>query len=316
MSTKTVMYLANLAANTERGPSESIWGAQAFPGGWVADFAQEPRLGWQTWEDWDLSPNFPGGSYTGGFGRWAIFSTANGAIADDAIVGAGLRFKASTTADQGVTVGASAGAYQLITSAAVMQGRLAFEARVAVSTGSFAATTNDTFVGLMDNLPPGSQVPITNTGGILAPSTNFIGFHKRGGATNPADWSFVFAASGQAIQYPTNMQNLITTITGTAPTVLTYYKLGFVFEPVPPITPLAITNVASGLQTAGVLASPLVKVYVNGIRAGAFLIKADVTAATFPTGVMGPVFAFMQQSTTAGIYSAIDWIRVAQGAIA
>lgn len=314
MSVKSVMYLANLVANTERGPSESIWGATGYPGGWVADFIQDRRLGQETWEDWDVGSNFAGGSVTGAFGKWAIFSTANGAIADDGIVGGGIRLQASTTADQGVTIGSTVTSYQLLTSAGVMQGRLAFEARVKIPTGGFTASVCDAFVGLTD-LAPASAVPITTTNGTLAASMNFIGFHKRGGTTNPDDWNFVYGASGQTIQYQTNLQGLILAVTGSAAVVGTYYKLGFTWEPQPPVSPLAITTTGSSLQTVGQVASPIIKVFVNGIRAAAFLIKGDVTAATFPSAVMGPSISFMQQSTTASQYLANDWIRVAQGAV-
>jgi hypothetical protein len=324
MSVKSVVYAANQpsssaleAQNTERGPTENLWSWPGAGNAGVEDFLQDPRLGLYFFDDFNPAPNFPGGSYTGSAGRYAIFSTANGAFADDAIVGGGLRLQASTTAHQGVTLGSSAGAYQLVDGSGNLQKRLVFECRVKVSTGSFSASTQDTFIGLMDNLPPASQVPITNTGGTLAASTNFIGFHKRGGATNANDWNFVFGASGQTIQYPTNMQALYKTGIGggtTAPSEGTYYKLGFVFEPA--ALPAIISSTASSNQTAGNTAAPMLKVYVNGVRTTAFLIKADITAATFPATPMAPVIAFMQQSTTANIYSAVDWIMCAQSLMA
>lgn len=314
MAVKNATYIGGIGADTGRGPSEYLTGAPGGAGGWIADFLQDPSLGMYFYEDFLVAPNYPGGSYTGSAGRWSIFSTANGAFADDGIVGGGLRLQASTTADQGVTLGSDAGAYRLITAAGALQGRLAFECRVLASTGSYTASTQDTFVGLCDTTPA-SQIPITNTNGTLASTISAIGFHKRGGATVPQDWSFVFCVSGQTIQYPTNLTTLVTTVTGTAPVVGTYYKLGFVFDPTPSCTPLYVSSVASSNQTVSQLAAPIIRVFVNGQPAAAFLIKADVTAATFPTGVMAPVFAFMQQSTTSGIYSAIDWLSVAQAAI-
>lgn len=322
MSVKSVMVLGNqptptalATANTERGPSEIIWGSVGSPNAWVEDFLQDFRLGMYFEEDFNPAPNFAGGSFTGGLGKWALFSTANGTLADDAIVGGGLRLKASTTAQQGLTLGSTTGVYQLITAAGLKQGKLAFECRVSVSTGSFANSTQDTFIGLMDNLPPASQVPITNTPGTLATLTNFIGFHKRGGTVNANDWNFVFGANGQTIQYPTNMQAIVNAAKGAVPLVNTYYKLGFIYDPSPALIPQTVTAVGSSNQTVGTAARPIIRVFVDGVPLGTFLIPADVTGATFPSGVMAQVISFMQQSTTGGIFSAVDWIRVAQMAI-
>lgn len=316
MSVKTIDYRQQLAQDTSRGPSRSIWSYEG-PNAGIEDFFQDPYLGAYTIEEWNPAPNFSGGSFTGGFGQWSIFSTANGAVADDQIAGGGLRLKASTTANQGVTLSSSTGGYQMVNGSGVLQGKLAYECRVLVSTGSFTNSTQDTFLGLTDNLPCGSNVPISSTPGTLAASTNFIGFHKRGGTTNANDWGFVFGASGQTIVYPTGLNTLITTVLGTAPVVGTYYKLGFVFDPTPTNPVLQIATAASSNQTVGNKAVPMLRVFVNGLQAAAFLIKSDITATNFPNGTfLAPCYAFLQQSTTAGIYSSNDWIRAAQTLLA
>lgn len=311
MSVNTVDYLANLTPSTQRGPSESIWGAPGTPNGWIADFIQDFSLGTFFEDDFNPAPNYPGGSYTGGFGRWTIFSTANGVITDAGIVGGGITLAASTTADQGLTLSSSAGAFQIITSGGVYQSRMAFEARVATSTASLAASTADMFVGLMDNGTGTSQIPITTVNGVLSTTPNLIGFHKRGGVTTPGDWGFVYQLAGGTAVYPTNLQSLVTTVTAVAPVGGTYYKLGFVYDNF--AQPFQISTASTG-QTAGIIARSLIRVYVNGVSAVAFLTSTNVGGTAFPTGIMGPVVAFMQQSTTASVNSSIDWLRVAQNA--
>lgn len=322
MAVKRVVPTANQptgsslgTADTQRGPSQVIWGGPDSPNAWVPSMIENFVSGMFFEDDFNPAANYPGGSYTGGFGRWTLFSTANGAITDAGIVGGAIQLAASTTAHQGVQLTSSAGAYRIVDGSGNLQGRLAFECRVSVTTGSYANSTQDTFVGLSDN-GTGATALISNTGGTLSTTPNLIGFHKRGGTTNAADWNFVFQlASGTAV-YPTGLQALINTAKGVNPSAGTYYKLGFVFDPGVSLVTKAITTAASANQTVGNKARPMLQVYVDGVVNATFLINTDITGATFPTGIMGPAFAFLQQSTTASIGSDIDWLRVAQNAIA
>lgn len=320
MPVKTAGYLANTAANTERGPTEALWYAPGSPNAWIADFIQDPRLGMYFFDDFLTFPKLASGSLgpvAAGLG-WGYFGTANAAVADDGIVGAGLKFSASTTASQGNNISSLTGAFQIINGSAALQGRLVFEARVRAN--GIANTQNDTFVGLMDNGGGTSGIPISGTPGTLSATPNLIGFHKRGGTTNATDWNFVYQLAGGTAVYPTNLQNLVNTVTGSAYVNSAYVKLGFVYNPnaVPILINTAVTA-GTLVQTVGVISRPMIQVYVNGQPAAAFLNSANLTSAVsgaaFPTGFMGPVFAFYEAAASVGYDSAIDWIRVAQNAI-
>lgn len=325
MAVKSVGIFANqptssalATADTERGPSPIIWGAPGSPNAWAEDFIQDPRLGYYFFDDF----NDTGGALTlnnvGQYGRWATQAeTTDPTITDDGIIGGGWKLAASTTAHRGVALSTTAGGVQFYDGTNLVPGQMAFECRVKIS--SIAASTLDMFVGLMDNLPVASTIPITATGGTLSTTPDLIGFHARGGSTNPGDFSVAYNVAAGTVQYPTGLTNLVNTVTGTALAAATYVKLGFVYNPKggqggQPYTK-TITTAATSAQTVGNSAIPMLQFFVNGIPCATFLIKGDITAATFcggSTAILGPVVAFKQQSTTASISASIDWIRVAQ----
>lgn len=317
MAAKTIGVLNNLSANTERGPSPVLWNATGSHGGWIADFIQDPRLGMSVLDDFRFAGISPAtGSATNFHGEnvWYAYLDTNAVITDSGIIGGGINLAASTTANQGVALGSQTNSFQLITSGGALQGRLIFETRVRCSTASVAASKSDVFFGLVDASGlPASAVPITGTGGTLATAAGFIGFHKRGGATNGADFNFVYNVAGGTPVYATNLQNLILTVTGTAMAGGTFYKLGFDFNP--SAEPMLIVSASTG-QTAGVIARPLIKVYVNGLMAAAFLTSTNVAGAAFPVTLMNPAIAFKQQSTTAAVNADVDWIYSLQELLA
>ena len=314
MGVKTVDYSFGLSADTRRGPSTAIWGAPGSPNSFVEDFLQEPYLGTYFFDDFLDTGGLLTLNAPGAYGRWATFAeTTDPTITDAAIQGGGWTLGASTTAHRGVSLSTTAGAFQFVTTAGVLQGRIAFECRVKLS--SIAACTLDLFVGLMDNLPVASTVPITATGGSLSTTPGLIGFHARGGATNPGDFSVAYNIAGGTVQYPTGLTNLVNTITGTAYAAAAYVKLGFLYDPNP--YAVKISTAATSGQTAGNTARPCIRFFVNGQPAAAFLQYADLTTGSannslFSPVALGPVIAFKQQSTTASITASIDWIRVAQ----
>lgn len=316
MAVKSIGVLNNLTADTERGPSPSIWNANGSVNGWWADFIQDPRLGLAFPEDFltaGLSPATGSAASFVADRGWYAYLDTDGLITDSGIPGGGINLAASTTAHRGVALGTLTNPF-LIYDGTTLQGRLYFECRVRLSTASLAASTADVFIGLMDASGlPASAVPITGTGGSLATAAGFIGFHKRGGSTNPGDFNFVYNVAGGTPVYATNLQNIINTVTGTAAAGATWYKLGFVYNPF--AESVLITSASNG-QTAGVLAVPMIQVYVNGMPAAAFLTKTNVTGATFPETIMGPAIAFKQQSTTASVNCDVDWLYVAQQLIA
>lgn len=314
---KPVMYLGNPfypgTADTERGPSPQIWGWQGSPNSGPWDFLQDPRTGLDFWEDFKACGASPATGSAGTFAAenaWLAYLDTNGAITDSGIVGGGIHLAASTTVHQGVALGQLVNSYQLVDSLAALKGRLAFEARVQLSVASIAASTADMFVGLVDaSGTPASGVPISATGGTMAVAAGFIGFQKRGGVTGPADWNFVYNVAGGTPVYAVNLQNLINTITGSPLVGGAFYKLGFVFDPVAELR--AIISASTG-QVAGVVARPMIQVYVNGQVAGAFLTTTNVQGVAFPNTLMSPAVAWKQQSTTAAVNADVDWVRIAQ----
>jgi hypothetical protein len=319
MSVKSVGVLGNTAVNTERGPSPVIWNQNGSNMAWWEDMIADPRLGLAFWEDFKSSGISPStGSALNYIAEnpWYAYLDSGAAITDTGIIGGGINLAASTTGNRGVALGSLTNSYQIITSGGAYQGRLAFECRVRNSTASVAASTSDMFIGLMDASGlPASAVPITGTGGTLATAAGFIGFHKRGGATHGADFDFVYNVAGGTPVYATNLGNIVNTVLGAAMAGATFYKLGFVFNPDSSNELRAIGSASTG-QTAGVIARPLITVYVNGLPAAAFLTSTNVAGTAFPVTVMSPMIAWKQQSTTASVNADVDWIMVAQESIA
>jgi hypothetical protein len=325
MAVKTAQYTRNQptasalgTANAERGPSEAIWACLGEPDASIEDFFQEPRLGHYLWDDFDDSGGVLTLGAAGQYGRWATFAEATRpTITDDGIVGGGWKLAASTTAHDGVSLSTTAGSYQFVTTAGVLPnpGRMFFECRVKLS--SIAASTIDMFIGLMDTLPVATIVPITATGGSLSTTPNLFGFHARGGATNPGDFSVAYNVASGTVQYPTGLTNLVNTVQGSALAAATYVKLGFIFDPTPSAQRVACSTAATSKQTVGNVYAKRIRFFVNGVECSTFLINDDIVTgaannALFPAAVMGPVIAWKQQSTTASISGSIDWIRVAQ----
>lgn len=334
MADKSIYYLNNLSNNTERGPSEAIWGAPGAPNAWVADFIQDPRLGMHFYDDFLCMGVFPAAATASSVscGNWSLYTGSNaGTISDAAVVGGVIQFQPSSgTVSTGasntqMTLSSQVGAFQVCSSSANasnLQGRLAFECRVALT--SVAASMRDAFIGLADKGSPSSNNPFTVVSGgstnLLTSTRNFIGFYNpdQGGGQ---DWQFVFGLASTATVFCSNLGSLVSNVTGSAIAGGTYYKLGFVYDP------NAITkqiSSASDGQTAGNVAKAMLQVYVNGQAATAFETQTqNILTASFPTGVMGPVISFANVSTSGTGNSAtslsgvmnVDWIRVAQNGI-
>lgn len=320
MAVKSFEYIPGLAVDTERGPSQAIWGVPGNPGGYVADFIERPRLGMYFWEDFKNCGISPATGSAGTFGAensWYGYGDTAGVITDAGIVGGGITLGGGTTDNAGIAISSLTNSYQIVTASGtsgVMQGRLCFETRVAMSAASYVVTRNDMFVGLVDASGlPAAAMPITATDGVLSTAPGLIGFHKRGGTTNGADWNFVYQVAGGTAVYAANLLNLITTVTGVAPVGGTYYKLGFVFDPNPQLYP--ITSASTGQTASGNATKALIQIYVNGLRAVAFLTSTNVTGTSFPITIMAPSIAYRNQNTTAALSGSVDWIGIGQNAI-
>lgn len=317
MTVKSVMYLANGAANTERGPSEIIWGAQGSRNAFIPDFLTDPRLGRWFFEDFGQAGISPAPGSAASFTadrNWYAYLDTNGAITDSGIVGGGAHLAASTTAHQGVAIASLTTTFQLAPSSVLSAARLAFECRVQNSTASLAASTNDFFLGLAESgAKPASAIPITSTAGTLDTTGGLIGFHKRGGATHGTDFDFVYQVAGGTAVYETHLGNIINTVLGAAAAGATWYKLGFTYNPY--AQAIIVSSTATG-QTLGAVVRPLIQIYVNGLAAACFLDNGIVTGTAFPTGTLSPAIAWKQQSTTASVNADVDWIAVAQEFVA
>lgn len=332
MANKSVVYLANTAANTERGPTEAIWGAPGSPNAWVADFIQDPRLGMYFYDDFLVAGYVAGAAaVTGSLGQWSVYLGSTATVGDGGIVGGGLQFNpasiavSSGTSTPTTAIAGLAGSFQITANssgASALQGRLAFEARVMLT--SVAASQRDAFVGLADQTTPASGLPfLVLSGGssqMLTTTRNLIGFYNADQGRGQ-DWAFVFQLASTAPVFCSNLNSLVSRVTGSAIAAGTFYKLGFVYDP---NAQTQTIGTASDGQTVGAIAKAMIKVYVNGVQAAAFLTQQqNILTASFPTGIMAPLVAFANCSSSGTGNSAtsqsgqmvIDWLRVAQNAI-
>jgi hypothetical protein len=348
MAVKTVGYLANTVANTERGPSEVVWQTGNTGNAWIEDFMQDPRLGVYTWDEFDSSGvgNLAllgvgqALSFTN-LGRWSLLVPAGGGVVDAGIIGGAIQLTPGSLAIASTNqttafLTSNFGCYQLITNssgASALQGRLAFEARIALT--SVTNGKRDVFVGLCDPLASSTVTtqalyPFTQ-GGSSSNNLNstittngLIGFYfPSASATGlpSGDCAFVYGLSNLAKVVGSNLKGLISNVTGSAIAAGTYYKLGFVYDPIAP--PTQISSASDG-QTAGNVAKAMITIYVNGLKAAAFLTQTqNILTASFPTGVMTPLVALSPTSSGTGNTATnqagllnLDWIRVAQNMLA
>jgi len=354
MAVATVDYAANQPTasaqetlNTERGPSESIWApTQNQPNAGPADFLQDPRLGMLFYDDFLVAGNCAVGISLpnlaaltlGSIGNWAFIAPAGGGFADAGIVGGGLQIGGGSLAIASTNqttevIYSNVGAFQIQTaSSSGLQGRLAFEARLALT--SVTNGKRDVFVGLIDQAPASTAAlqalfPFTQAGSStnnLTSTYNLIGFYFPSAsvasaagrlATPSGDCNFVFQLASTAPVFCSNLGGLVSNITGTAIAAGTFYKLGFIFDP--NALPANITVAGTG-QTVGNNARKMLRVFVNGVESPTFLTAAqNIQTASFPTGIMGPIVAISPTSsgtgntasTQAGFLN-LDWLRVMQ----
>ncbi len=350
MSVKSAVYLANAptptaltGANTERGPTEIIWAAQGNDqNAWVEDFIQDPRLGMYFFDDFECSGQvgiYPGiaALTQGSIGRWGLIAPAGGGVGDASIVGAAIQLQCGSLAIASTNqvtevLYSNTGCFQISASSSTaggLQGRLAFEARIALT--SVTNGKRDAFVGLIDQAPASSAAlqalfPFTQAGSSsnnLTSTYNLMGFYfPSASATGipSGDCVFVYQLASTAPVFASNLKGLISNVGGSAIAAGTYYKLGFVYNP---NEPYVNVSKASDGQTAGNSRRPMIKVYVNGIQAAAFLTQTEnILTASFPTGIMGPIVAISpavsgtsnSATNSAGLLN-LDWLRIAQNSL-
>lgn len=322
MAVKSVYIENNLAANTYRGPSASIWGANGTPNAWIAALLEAPSLGVHVFDDFQSTgpvASTAAAAVTQEYRGLSLYAGKTGTIVDASIQGGGITLVPGTsTTNEPMTLMSQNGCFQLSSAStqAGTMGRLAFECRVALL--SVLASMRDAFVGLADPQgAPNIAIPITAGTGTnqLCTSNNLIGFYAAYSGGAAGDWQFVYQKASTAPVFVANLGSLISTVTGSAIQSGTYYKLGFDYNP---LAPVQAVGVAGTGQTVGQQAQAVINIYVNGLKAATFLTKgANIFNASFPTGVMGPCFGICNEvssvnaSTNAGNMS-LDWYRVAQ----
>lgn len=298
------------AADTYRGESQNLW--KDCP--WQ-DLRENTRFGYTFFDDFTMAGNLSqSANHALDIGQWAAWVDTNGLVAaDPQLEGGVLAIGAGTNSGVSITMSSMAGAFQIY-DGTNLQRPIWFECRVAVD--SVTSADRDCFIGLVDNtttqVATAANTVINSTTNTLATTPGLIGFHFRS-TTNPTDVGVAFNIAGGTVQYPTNLQTLALTTGGAALTARSaskgFIKLGFYYNPNPPTGTLQISSASSG-QTAGNLAKPLIRFFVNGIQAAAFLTNTNVAAATFPASFMSPTIAYKSRSSNSNNFN-VDWIRVA-----
>lgn len=307
MSVKNVPMALNLLASSKRGPSDVIW--KDCP---VLDFIEDPGKGMCFFDDFLVAgsgPSATGGAIAQANGQWSTYLYQGATVTDAALEGGVISF-GSDGDNEGVAFGSGAGAFRITTTSTLVgNGKLWFEARIAKA--SIAATKADCVVGLFDSFLssglPQAGYPISTTDNTLGATMNFLGFHLKG--NGPTEVNFAYQLSGTATVYPTGMTTLMNTCTSAVLAAAQYIKLGFLFDP--KALPKTISTASTG-QTVGQLYAPLIRVFVNGQEAPAFLTSTNVYGTSFPTGFMSPGFAIMNQTGSSPTTMQMDWIRCAQ----
>lgn len=301
-------YAGGLLADTNRGPSNALWGT--FP---RIACLEDPSIGMYDFEDFrqtGANTAATGGAVVGSWGNWAAYIYQGGLLSDGATEGGSVTI-GSDGDNEGVALSSSTGSYRLVTTSTLaLNKKLVFEARVKTST--IAATKHDIFVGLADSFLasslPQAAWPFQTTDDTLFAAMNAIGFQRKGSVGT--DFTFVYQLTSTASVYPTGL----TTLCASAPIAQTlaantFVKLGFVLDPLAAAE--TITTASTG-QTAGQVKRPLIKVYVNGLQMAAFLTSDNLAGLAFPTGFMARTFAVMNQTGTTPGTSTIDWIACGQ----
>lgn len=314
-NTKTT-YLGNGAASTVRGPSPVIWGDCP----WDA-MDEDPSIGMRFFDDFTVIGNANMSSAVAGqIGQWSSYGYA-GAQLNDAQKEGGVIKLSSDGDNEGLTLLSSTGSFRFIGPTAIstsLNQKMWFECRIAKS--SIATAHLSAFVGLMaptlaSGLPAAAQ-PWTTTDDTLMTAGDTFGFNLSGTTSTrggPTEVGTSFCLTSGTINYPTNLTALMAATGQTVLAADAYVKLGWIYDP--SALSQAITS-ATARQTVGNYRKKLIRFFVNGLEAPAFLSSDDVVNAVatqaFPTSFMCPVISIMNMASQSSDYLAADWIRIAQ----
>jgi hypothetical protein len=306
--------------DTTRGPSPSLWGD--FPIDTIfqgAGGSGGNTPGFFFFDEFEVC-GLPALNAASQFGKWACWADTGSTFTDSMQEGGVLKLVAAAAGNQ-VCLGSTTGSFRLVSGATgyPYQGKLWFEARIAL--GALTTGISDFFIGLADNtasqMCSASGLIVAAAGNTLVTAKNLLGFHKRA-TTNFNDVGVAYNVAGGVVQYPTNLQTLITTVTGNPMAPYTavanapstgFVKLGMLFDPTP-ANPSVIAAASVNGQVSGQLYKPVLQFFVNGQLVQTFLASINLQAATFPIGYLAPCIVFGAQSATPAGY--VDWIRVGQ----
>ncbi len=308
----------NLTANTDRGPSNAIWGDCPWE-----TYRNDSAQGMIFEDDFTVVGNATMSSaYAGSIGQWSTYGYAGAQLNDGAKEGGVIKLS-SDGDNEGLTLLSSAGTYRFVTTSTLALNRkMWFEARIAKSSIVTAHLT--CFVGLMSptlssGLPVLAQPLLSATDDALSTACDSFGFILSGTTSTrggPTEVGAGFNLTSGTVNYPTNCTAMMA---GTGQTVLaadTYVKVGWIFDPAGPYR--QIVN-ATARQTAGQVRRALIRFFINGLEHTTFLTSDDVANATatqaFPTAFMCPVISMMNMASQSSDYMACDWIKIAQEAL-
>jgi hypothetical protein len=317
MAAKHPTYKGNMAASTARGPSPAIWADCP----WEA-MDEDPTLGMKFWDDFTVIGNADMTSaYANSIGQWSSYGYAGAQLNDGQKEGGVIKLS-SNGDNEGLTLLSSAGSFRFCsansTTAPNYSQKMWFETRIAKSVITTAHIS--VFVGLMaptlaSGLPAAAQ-PWTTTDDTLMTAGDTFGFNLAGTTSTrggPTEVGTSFCLASGTINYPTNLTALMAATGQTVLAADTYVKLGWIFDPGALIAPVSS---ATARQTAGNLRRKLIRFFVNGLEAPAFLTSDDIANATsgqlFPTAFMCPVLSVMNMASQSSDYLAADWVRIAQ----
>ncbi len=310
-------------ADTSREPSAQLW--MDCP--WNSLVAR-PASGVTLWEDFTVLPSIATSGAVGTAGQWsAWYGATTLTIADQPEEGGVIKIDTSTTdANKSVILTTKTSSFRFMGASTAYKfngGRFWMEFRIAL--GSVAASQQGVFIGVADHT--GGQINASDTtiiasgGNTLTTTKNVLGFFNRT-TTCPSDFSLVYQPAAGTAVYPTGLTTPALTTGGAAMTAYAastdkgqgtgFIKIGMRYNKNGPVR-VAPSTCPSG-QTAGTKYQATLEVFVNGIRAAAFLNPGIMQAATFPlTSAYAPVIQYMNvASGTAPIY--LDWVRYAQEA--
>jgi len=256
-----LMVDVELSPDTRTGPSSSIWRNAD-----IIEMIRNPRCGHYFFEDFMVGK--PGHLIT-------LEADATAATADGAERGGSITLTTGGTDNNECYVGGDYGGFEISDTGGDAH-KLWFEARVKVS--AIAAQT--VFVGMID--PAAVAANMLLDAGTVG-DFDYIGF--RINEADPDGIDFAYRISGGSEVVAVNEAQVAVADT--------YYKLGFVYDP---------------LEDT----SRRITIYVNGTANATYVTGTNIAAASFPDAqLLTPAIGIKTNAAVTKVLEC-DWVRVAQ----